>query len=231
MMAIQTLRRYSLDRSIIQVILLVLACTFIVGCTTIHTAAQFGDVDYVRAALEKDQNAANVKEKHGSTPLHYAAGADEVEVAELLIAKGADLDARNFSGLTPLHMSASHHSKNTTELLLSKGADHSIHDRYGNTPLIYAASPKANVRLGGTGPQTELVKLLLVHGADINAKNNVGMTALHAAAWKGCEGVVKLLVQRGADTTLKNKYGQTPLDLAEKYGQEAIADFLRAYEQ
>jgi ankyrin repeat protein len=59
----------------------------------------------------------------------------------------------------------------------------------------------------------EAVKLLLDRGLDVDAFNNTGNTALHAAVTRG-DAVVKYLASRGATLTLKNKAGLTPLDLA-----------------
>jgi ankyrin repeat protein len=56
----------------------------------------------------------------------------------------------------------------------------------------------------------EAVKLVLELGADVNAANNAGDTALHAAAYKGFGSVVQLLVDKGGDMNAKNKRGKTP---------------------
>jgi uncharacterized protein len=106
-------------------------------------------------------------------------------------------------------------------LLLDKGASatHALKD--GSTPLMVASG------LGAKGPQSlefekkvseedmiTAVKLCLYHGADINAADGTGMTALHGAAQKGADQVVQYLADRGAKLDLKDKRERTALDVA-----------------
>jgi ankyrin repeat protein len=71
----------------------------------------------------------------GITPLHYAASK---EIAELLIAKGADLNAKDNNGWTPLHEAARKGHKEVVELLIAKGADLNAKDFGDTTPLDWA---------------------------------------------------------------------------------------------
>ena len=71
--------------------------------------------------------------------------------------------------------------------------------------------PPASLPLARRTARTlEAVKLVLELGADVNAANNAGDTALHAAAYKGFGSVVQLLVDKGGDMNAKNKRGKTP---------------------
>jgi len=72
----------------------------------------------------------------------------------------------------------------------------------GSSPLIVAA----------VFSQTEAAKLLIENGANLNARNNDGATALHAAAFVCCTDTVKLLLDKGADVNAKNIRAETPLD-------------------
>ena len=86
---------------------------------------------------------------------------------------------------------------------LTDGADaNAINSKSGATLLASAA-------LMG---HTEIVALLLEHGADVNARSKDGGTALHAAAFLGRVETVKLLLDKGADTTLRHKMGSTAID-------------------
>jgi len=69
----------------------------------IHDAAWKGKLDDVRRLLEADPGLVNLKDLLGRTPLHCAAAAGHTEVAELLIANGADVDATDEQWQTPLH--------------------------------------------------------------------------------------------------------------------------------
>ena len=87
--------------------------------------------------------------------------------------------------------------------VLAGGADPNTKDpQSGGTVLATAA-------LMG---HTEIVALLLEHGADINARSQDGGTPLHAAAFLGRAETVKLLLEKGADTTLRSNMGGTAID-------------------
>jgi ankyrin repeat protein len=75
----------------------------------------------------------------------------------------------------------------------------------------------------------EAIPMLLAHGADINAADQSGLSALHAAAAMGLTDVVQLLVQSGADREQLTSSGLTALDIAEAGGHTQIADFLRQF--
>jgi len=115
----------------------------------------------------------NAKDDVGMTPLHRATYQGYKEIAELLIAKGADVNAKGgVNGGTPLHWAAEEGHKETAELLIVKGADVNAKNRGGGTPLHHAA------RKG----HKEIVELLLAKGANVNAKNNYGNTPLDLAS-------------------------------------------------
>ena len=88
----------------------------------------------------------------------------------------------------------------------------------GTTPLIYLCT-----RLKA---EPELVRLYLRSGAQADARNEAGRTALHGAARRGHEEVVGILLEAGADKTLKNKKGETPLDKAVKLKKSSIRKLL-----
>ncbi len=126
-----------------------------------------------------------------SAPLHAAALNGHKGIAELLIAKGADVDAKDALGNTPLYNTILFNAaldgyKEIAELLIAKGADVNAQDKNGNTPLHEAA----------TSGLKEVVELLIANGADVNAKKKFGRTPLHGAATKG---IAELLIAKGAD--------------------------------
>jgi uncharacterized protein len=86
---------------------------------------------------------------------------------------------------------------------IAAGSDINVRDPFGgSSPLISAA----------VFGKTEMAKVLLDGGADINFQNNDGSTALHTAAFFCRPEIVQLLLDKKADTTIKNKYGATPYD-------------------
>jgi hypothetical protein len=135
-----------------------------------------------------------------------------------MIDKGADVKAHDESGLSVLQASAFSNDADTVRLLLSKGADPNSKDAAGFTPLLAAA-------LNGDR-NTEVVRLLLHHGANVNAvcaetletvKNGplaIGLlTPLLSAAPYGNYETVSLLVNAGANVNAKDVRGMTPLAL------------------
>ena len=85
---------------------------------------------------------------------------------------------------------------------LAGGADPNAKDPQSGSTLLAAAALMGH---------TEIVTLLLEHGADVNARSRDDGTALHAAAFLGHTETVKLLLEKGADTTLRNNMGGTAI--------------------
>jgi ankyrin repeat protein len=108
-------------------------------------------------------------------------------------------------------------------LLLEHGADLALTQRNGSTTLMIAAGhgwrfSGNSTPYGDRGSESdavEAIRICLAQGADINARNTNGDTALHTAvAGRGSESVVRLLLEKGADTQARNAKKQTPLDIA-----------------
>jgi uncharacterized protein len=168
---------------------------------------------------------------------------DGVALVERLLARGADPNATlintppkisldpgatlNFGkGATPLMRAARTNDVASMRLLLDWGADPWATLSDGTTLLMIAAGQGLGP-LRGEGPRIRVpteegafqaVQLLLDLGLPVNATNNAGNTALHAAISRG-DRVVKLLAERGADLQAKNNAGFTALDLALGLGQ------------
>ncbi len=135
----------------------------------------------------------------GNPALYEAADRGHRKIVEMLLAKGADVNAVNQNGETALHTAAVNGFLAMVQLLLDHQADWRIVDFRklggwdgGCTPLQRAAL------LG----QVEVTKELLGRGADVNQRNPLGLTALHAAARSASAQVVKLLLEKGADPNL-----------------------------
>ncbi len=132
------------------------------------------------------------------------------------------------AGATPLLRAALCGDLTVVRLLLAHGADPQIPTFDHTTPLMVASGvgwAEGMMREYSAGETLELVKLLLDRGADVNAVNDHGITALHGAAYKAANQVVQLLVDRGAKLDAKDNgedYGfgarsvkMTPLNWAE----------------
>lgn len=121
-------------------------------------------------------------------------------------------------GFQPLHLAAFFGHAEAAEALLERGADPSEvsrHEFIKVTPLHSAVASEGaeNVRT---------VKVLLAHGAPVNAGVEGGHTPLHSAAFNGNPAIVGLLLAHGADPNAANDGGRTPLDLARERGHEDV---------
>uniref|UniRef100_A0A8C8A1X9 Ankyrin 1 n=1 Tax=Oryzias sinensis TaxID=183150 RepID=A0A8C8A1X9_9TELE len=152
----------------------------------------------------------------GFTPLHVASKYGKVDVAELLLERGANPNAAGKNGLTPLHVAVHHNNLDVVNLLVSKGGSPHSAARNGYTALHIAA--KQN--------QVEVANSLLQHGASANAESLQGVTPLHLASQEGRPDMVSLLISKQANVNLGNKSGLTPLHLVAQEGHVGIADIL-----
>jgi len=184
---------------------LLFALTHSVGCSTagggeearLRLAACEGRVEVVRA-LVTARVAINAKGGSGDTPLiaAEACGRKEesaAEIVRMLIDHGADVNARGKDRMTALMFAARHGHPQVIRQLLAKGADPNARGAGGETALIYAAS---------NGCDAEALKLLVEAGADVNARNDKGLSALgEARASKACPGstMAQMLIERGAE--------------------------------
>lgn len=152
-----------------------------------------------------------------NTPLMDKVVAGDRAAVSAMIAKGADVNARNNYGWTALSHAALIGNTELVKLLLAHGADVNAHDQSGWTPLMRAAMKG----------HAAVVKVLLQHGATVNDKEkNEGWTALHWAAARGHDKVVTLLLSHGADYTLRTQDGLTPLMLAMRESNDKVVQAL-----
>jgi len=177
-----------------------------------HFAAWRGDLTSVRRFLEQGTDVNIKDDQFNWTPLHWATFTAQRDIAEFLIAKGANVNA----GV--LYHAAVHGHREMAELLLSKGAEVNAKYSGGTTPLHHAA------RKG----HREVVALLIASGADVNAKYPDGRTSLHLAVEKGYKEVVELLIANGADINAKDENGWIPLHQACTLRRKDIAELLIA---
>ena len=213
-------------------------------------AVKAGDVAGVQAALSNgaDVNQADIS----GSALHLAVGIGNTEVAEALVAAGANLEAEGEpAGAHPLHVAAKVNEPAIAAMLIDRGAKVDAADSQGRTPLMVAAvngnlktaevlldkgaNPIARdtsydaapIHFASWSNHIEIVKLLLSRGVDVNLVNgHNGETPLHHAV--SAESVafelIEFLLANGADPSIRNKDGKTPLDIA---AEPATVELLR----
>jgi pectate lyase len=179
------------------------------GYTSLHWTVMIGSRELTELILEAGADV-NAKSNAGETPLDIAACRDSVAIAELLVAKGAEVSS--------LHVAAYVGDQTRVEAFIAKGVetDKKI-GMLGNTALHSAAA----------GGHAEVAEFLIDKGSDVNAQNRSGQIPLHIAAQAGYLHVVRLLLDRGSEVSIQDKNGRTALSLAQKANHTEIVELLR----
>jgi ankyrin repeat protein len=140
------------------------------------------------------------RDARGNSPLMYAAALGSLESMRLLLDAGADPNTANDFAATPLMWCAGDAAK--VQLLLSKSAKVDARSKLGRTALLIAAAHDG---------ATEAARLLIEKGADINARDEGGMSVLEQAASSNHIELVRLLLAKGANVNTADGGGVTPL--------------------
>ncbi len=212
-------RQAKLGYGLILLVLLPCVNWYIAGAF-LYSSLVAGQTRILKWALWSRPGSVNAKvDGRWGPPLHMATVGGQTKVAKILLAAGADVNAKNKHGQTPLHEAAGYGRAEIVKLLLKAGAKVNAKNRWGETPLHDAAALRDNA---------ETAKILLEAGAEVNAKNNGGRTPLHLAAQSGQTEVVKILLVTGADINAKDKAGDTPLHEAARHGHPEVVKILLA---
>ena len=170
------------------------------------SACALGDVGEVSALLDADARLANARSKGGETsPLHVAAHVGHEQVVELLLARGANIKAKDDRGNTPLHEAAAKGHASVVRELLAHGADVWAKNDGDRTPLFVACERAGNV---------EVVEMLIRAVGDLRENRDEGRSALWAASRRGHAGVVVLLLAKGAPIGERTGYYSLLFDAA-----------------
>ncbi|PNY26502.1 Ankyrin repeat domain-containing protein 50 [Tolypocladium capitatum] len=172
--------------------------------------------------VEQSSDEAEPTDKHGPTPLLYAAKGGHQAVVELLLAtRGIDVNLQDNMGRTPLSAAASYGHQDIVELLFNVGkAETDVKDKLGETALHLAAI---------NGSRATVSFLLGTGKFEADLKDDIGQTPLFNAAEQGHECIVTLLLAtEGVDADSKDDDGRTPLFTAAENGHGAVVGLLLA---
>ena len=188
--------------------------------TALMNAAGHGQRGVCEALLNAG-TGLNCADAHGKTALYMAAQLDNVanvDIASLLLARGAQVDSAGKWGVTPLMLAAKLKMmpEAMVTLLLDHGADIERQDKDGQTALHHGAGKG---RLGAC-------QILLARGADANARAKHGVTPLIQAVLNGRQNACRVLLASGAHIDLAHYNHYTPLMLAAEAGNTAMCRLL-----
>ncbi|CAI9096506.1 OLC1v1032671C5 [Oldenlandia corymbosa var. corymbosa] len=166
----------------------------------LHVAVSFGQTQIVKllsSAKPSSICGVNSVDEEGWGPLHSAASSGNLEIVEVLLDTGADVNLKNNGGRTAIHYAASKGWLKIAELLVSHGAKLNAKDKVGCTALHRAAS------IGNS----ELCEYLIEEGAEVDEVDRAGQTPLMNAVICGNKEVALLLIRHGANVDIEDKEG------------------------
>jgi ankyrin repeat protein len=218
------------------------------GFTALQTAIFNGHYAFAKMLIEKGAPVNDgslyiviemrnlAKYTNRPNPPDSENGVSHLDVATLLVSKGADVNARytktipprqaqgNINvapGSTALYRAVRAIDLASVKLLMEAGANPSLALTDGSTPLMAAAglgAPRGGdeevTEAGDRNDPVDVMKLLVEKGADVNAANEAGMTPMHYAVQRGVDRIIQYLASKGARFDAKNKAGRSPADLA-----------------
>ncbi|XP_078423744.1 protein phosphatase 1 regulatory subunit 12A isoform X17 [Cetorhinus maximus] len=202
------------------------------GLTALHQACIDDNLDMVKFLVEHSANI-NQPDNEGWIPLHAAASCGYADIAEYLISRGANVAAVNSEGETPLDIAEEEAMEELLQEEISRqGVDIEAARKEEERIMLRDARQWLNSgqindnrhpKSGGTALHvaaakgySEVLKLLIQAGYDVNIKDYDGWTPLHAAAHWGKEETCRILVESFCDMETINKVGQTAFDVADE---------------
>ena len=193
-------------------------------------AVDAGDVTAVKDLLRQNVALANAKDVNDKTALHIAAEHDHVEIAEILLAAGADLEQSTIWGMTPLQWAANMGSRKVAEKLLEKGAKLNMWSAAGLGMLDVVQSywHDGTFRKEGAG-QNRYVEVEKGKYRPISPpvdERTLISCAFYIACRNGHTGVADFLLQKGADINFRGFFSAPGLHWAAINGHRETVEFL-----
>ncbi|KAG9261744.1 death-associated protein kinase 1 [Astyanax mexicanus] len=158
----------------------------------------------------------NQPNKHGTPPLLIAAGCGNVQIIDVLMRKGAEIQALDKSGANAIYYASRHGHVETLKYLHEKKCPLDVQDKSGETALHVAA------RYGNV----DVVQYLCSIHANPDLTDREQETPLHCAAWHGYSPVARALCEAGCDVNARNREGESPLLTASARGFRDIVECL-----
>ena len=203
-----------------------------------------GDLETIREYFRKYPNddLIRIVDVSKKSPLHHASREGRTSVADYLLTKGYQTNARERTLKTPLHYACLFGHAVLADLLLKRGGDLTAKDCSGRTCFHFACCSWSNEsislilglkpelvslgdNIGRTGlhyavwnscdAQVDIIRTIIERGGNLNQTDDYGKTALHYAAEGGRQRAIPILIQKGADMSMREtRTHKTPLELA-----------------
>ena len=239
------------------------------GLIPLHSASRYGHLDVVQLLLDRgcDVNVRTTRdashhgpvgdrgadpEAYGQTPMHLAAASGHLDIAKLLVERGANIELQNDNQETPLDHAAENGFLDITRFLIERGATVFTRNNQGWTPFHKASycghlhivkfllesleyGDDVDIRRGNeetplylafSNGKLDVARFLIEHGADIHAKDDKGSNPLHIASQNGRLDAVRMLTNSGIAVDTRNGTQKTPLALASSKGKVEVGCFL-----
>ncbi|XP_037352549.1 protein phosphatase 1 regulatory subunit 12B isoform X3 [Talpa occidentalis] len=202
------------------------------GLTALHQACIDENLDMVKFLVENKANV-NQQDNEGWTPLHAAASCGYLNIAEYFINNGASVGIVNSEGEVPSDLAEEPAMKDLLlEQVKKQGVDLEQSRKEEEQQMLQDARQWLNsgkiedvrqARSGATALHvaaakgySEVLRLLIQAGYELNVQDHDGWTPLHAAAHWGVKEACSILAEALCDMDIRNKLGQTPFDVADE---------------
>lgn len=206
-------------------------------------AIRTDDVGMVKRLVRQNPSLAKAKNEDGVSALLYARYANRIGCVDAILGVAPEMDvfeaaaigstsnlteilsddpsmakAWSADGFTPVHYGAFFGHEDVVGILLPYGVELNVASK-NELKVMPLHSAAASGHIG-------IVKRLVEHGADVNAKQQGGFTPLHEAAHRGDKDMADVLIKAGADLGARNTEGKTPAEMARENGHSALAEIL-----
>lgn len=188
--------------------------------TPLMWAVSYNKLQTVQTLLDHGANPL-AKDEMARIPIFFLShtGTDELQIAELLVKLGNDVNAVEYEGETPLMsiIRGGNGNSKIVQFLIAKGADVNARSQFGYCALLDSTSMR----------KPELTRILLAHGAEVNVYDHDKNSPLQHAIENESFQEVEMLLAHGADVNYHNEAGDTALSLAKLRKDKQIVRLLK----
>ncbi|XP_048245484.1 ankyrin-1-like [Haliotis rufescens] len=187
------------------------------GYTILHLAALSQNVKLMQSLLNYSTVNVHVRSVSEFTPFLAAVATGNVDMMDILIAAGSDVNHQTFTGkMSALYLASSKNDIATVKYLLNHGANVDLKGMDDSTALHLAILVD----------HQNMVKLLIQNGARIDTKDPLGITPMHLACRAGNTEILNMLLENKADINVPNALGEQPLSIAAYYDSREVVNVL-----